>query len=130
MAFARPAAVNRFLVVLLIVVFARHAHADCSPSKVVVLFDRSTSMVQGTIDGVTKWAIATRAIEDVVGFYQDQAEFGLTVFPRSPRTCTGGAENLVAPELGILDELSAELEAAIPTERPSYWTPIGQSLEA
>src|SRR5215813_2690492 len=70
--------------------FAGTAHADCTPSKVMVLFDRSTSMVEGTIDSVTKWSIANTALNDVAAAYQSQAQFGLTVFPKNPRTCTGG----------------------------------------
>ena len=104
------------------------AQTACSPSKVMVLFDRSTSMVEGKIGSETKWSIATGALEDVVGSYQAQAELGLTVFPKDPRTCKSGGSELVVPATGTLDAITAGLTSSKPTVHPSYWTPIGQTL--
>ena len=115
--------------VLVALPFAGTARADCTPSKVMVLFDRSTSMVEGTIGTMTKWQIANTAVDDVVAAYQTQAQFGLTVFPKDPRTCTSGGSLLVAPALNTASTIATKLAAAKPTVHPSYWTPIGQTLQ-
>ena len=74
------------------------AAADqCSAARVMVVLDKSSSMVTGSINGATKWSIAVNGIGQVLGQYESQAEFGLMTFPRAGQ-CSPGALD-VAPAL-------------------------------
>jgi len=97
----------------------------CSPSRVMVLFDRSSSMRE-LIGSESKWTVATTALKDVVQAYDNQAEFGLALFPKTTWSCAAGVVN-VAPELSAL----SDIEAAVPDSLVrNYWTPIGRTLAA
>lgn len=104
----------------------RVADADtCSSAKVMVVLDKSSSMVTGSIAGVTKWQIAVDGLGQVLNAYQDQAEFGLMTFPQ-PSACGPGALD-VSPaknnRTAILDAL------ATPPPTGGNWTPMAETLE-
>src|SRR5690349_23540121 len=76
----------------------RPAAADaCSPARVMVVLDKSSSMQTGTIAGQTKWSIAVDGLDDVLAAYDARAEFGLMTFPRPNQCSPGGLD--VSPEL-------------------------------
>jgi hypothetical protein len=86
------------LVSLPLLAGARSASADsCTPAKVLVVLDKSSSMVTGSINGVTKWDTATDGLGKLLEQYQAKAEFGLMTFPQ-PNQCGPGALD-VAPAL-------------------------------
>ncbi|MDX2086747.1 MAG: vWA domain-containing protein [Kofleriaceae bacterium] len=102
------------------------ASADtCSSAKVMVVLDKSSSMVTGSIAGVTKWQIAVDGLGQVLNAYQDQAEFGLMTFPQ-PSACGPGALDVTPAKnnrTSILDVLST------PPPNAGNYTPIAQTLE-
>jgi MYXO-CTERM domain-containing protein len=105
------------------------AQTSCDPARVMVLFDRSTSMTE-TLTGTssTKWTVASEALTSVLGDFQSKAEFGLAMFPQAQSDCTLGADlaGAVTPRTGALPPISTML-AAGPFTRNGF-TPIGQSL--
>jgi len=105
----------------------RHVRADaCSPPRVMVVLDKSSSMQTGTISGVTKWRIAVDALGTVMTELQDKAEVGLMTFPQ-PNACGPGSLD-VAPALNTRAAMMAEL--ATPPPNAGNWTPMAQTLEA
>jgi len=103
------------------------AHADaCSPARVMVVLDKSSSMVTGMIGNETKWDVAVDGLGQVLDTYQMKAEFGLMTFP-SPNQCGPGALD-VAPALNAKASISGALGAPPPTS--GNYTPMSQSLEA
>jgi MYXO-CTERM domain-containing protein len=103
------------------------ASADtCSPARVMVVLDKSSSMVTGTINGVTKWDIAKGGLGTVLDQYQAKAEFGLMTFPQ-PNQCGPGALD-VAPALANKASIVNALGDAPPAS--GNYTPMAQSLEA
>ena len=58
------------------------AKADCEPPRVLIVLDKSSSMVTGyDSNWVTKWTSAIAAVETLVGRYGSRIDFGLMVFP-------------------------------------------------
>jgi MYXO-CTERM domain-containing protein len=106
---------------------AQLARADsCSPARVMVLLDKSSSMQTGSIGGATKWSIAVDGLGQLLGNHQAKAEFGLMTFPQ-PSQCGPGALD-VAPALNNKDAILAELTTPPPTS--GNYTPIAQTLDA
>src|SRR3954454_10673397 len=116
------------LAVALLPFLASHTAAadQCSPARVMVVLDKSSSMVTGTIGGVTKWDIAADGLDKVLAQYQAKAEFGLMTFPQ-PNQCGPGALD-VAPALNNKASILGALGAPPPTS--GNYTPMSQSLEA
>ncbi|MBK9071049.1 MAG: VWA domain-containing protein [Myxococcales bacterium] len=107
----------------------RDAAADptvCVPSRAMVVLDKSSSMVTGSIGGTTKWSIAATAISQVLGTYEQNVEFGLVTFPR-PNQCGPGQQD-VAPALGNQAAIAEVLQA--PPPDAGNWTPMAQTLQA
>jgi len=92
----------------------------------MLILDRSSSMQTGTINGDTKWSIATSAIDAVTGEFQNNLEMGLMAFP-SAGQCSPG-ETLVQPALGRRAAISDEL--ATPPPEGGNWTPMAETLAA
>src|SRR5258706_6639682 len=63
--------------------------AACSPPRVMLILDRSSSMQTGFIGGDTKWTIAVDAVDSLASQYQGSLELGLMQFP-SPNQCSPG----------------------------------------
>jgi uncharacterized protein (TIGR03382 family) len=103
------------------------ASADsCAPARVLVVLDKSSSMVTGTINGVTKWDTASGGLSTLLDQYETKAEFGLMTFPQ-PDQCGPGALD-VAPALNNKASILGALGAPPPTS--GNYTPMSQSLEA
>ncbi len=103
------------------------AHADaCSPARVMVVLDKSSSMVTGMIGADTKWDVAVDGLGQLLSAYQAKAEFGLMTFPQ-PSQCGPGALD-VNPALNAKASIIGELGAPPPTS--GNYTPMSQTLEA
>jgi hypothetical protein len=108
---------------------AAAAHADtptCTPSRMMVILDKSSSMQTGTIGGVTKWSIAVSALDTVATEFENSIDLGLTLFP-NPDECSAGT-TLVVPGPGNRAAIMSELGSPPPTG--GNWTPMAQTLEA
>ena len=97
----------------------------CENARVMVILDKSSSMVTGTIADVTKWDVAVQGLGDVLGAYQDRAEFGLMTYPQ-PNQCSPGALD-VAPAMNNRAAILGAL--ATPPPQAGNWTPMAQTLE-
>jgi MYXO-CTERM domain-containing protein len=110
------------------------AGSNCS-SNVMVLFDRSTSMMCDLIGGETRWDIATSALEDVATSFQDKAKFGLTLFPAPGSTksnsCNASLSNPPVVNLESGSQLVTDISAALAKYPATFgnYTPIGQTLD-
>jgi len=103
------------------------AHADsCSPARVMVLLDKSSSMQTGSIGGATKWSIAVDGLGQLLENHQAKAEFGLMTFPQ-PNQCGPGPLH-VPPAPNKKSPISADLAAPAPT--PGNHTPESHTLDA
>lgn len=91
----------------------------------MVVLDKSSSMVTGTINGTTKWQIASDGLGHLLETYQAKAEFGLMTFPQ-PNQCGPGALD-VAPALNNKSAILGALGDAPPSS--GNYTPMSQSLE-
>src|SRR4051812_13542403 len=92
------------LPVCLLIPGARTAAAGCTPPRVLVVVDKSSSMQTGTIDGIPKWALAVTALTDVTLAHEDDVALGLMSFP-NPDACAPGKLD-VAPALGTADAIA------------------------
>jgi MYXO-CTERM domain-containing protein len=125
-AMRRLASVLPAALLLTAVTTPRVARGDaCSPPRVMVVLDKSSSMRTGTIGGVTKWAIATGALDQVLVGLESKAEVGLMMFPR-PNACGAGGVD-VAPALMNRGAILSALGPPPPTS--GNWTPMAQTLE-
>jgi hypothetical protein len=107
--------------------FAAHAHAQqCTPARLEIILDKSSSMQTGSIAGVTKWNIARGALDAVTSEFENSLELGLMTFPQ-PNECAPGEED-VAPALGNRSAIMSELASVPPNT--GNWTPMAQTLEA
>ncbi len=102
------------------------ADDSCTPGRLMLVLDKSSSMQTGTIGGVTKWSIAVDALDAVATEYEDSIELGLTVFP-NPNECSPGTM-LVEPATGNRGAIMGQLASAPPDA--GNWTPMAQTLEA
>jgi MYXO-CTERM domain-containing protein len=99
---------------------------NCSPARVMVLLDKSSSMVTGKIGAQTKWDVAVEGLDSVLGTYEAKAEFGLMTFPK-PNQCGPGSLD-VAPALNSKSAILSALGAPPPTS--GNYTPMAESLRA
>jgi len=103
------------------------AAADtCTPARVMVVLDKSSSMVTGSIGAQTKWDVAVGGLGQVLGTYEAEAEFGLMTFPKPSQCGPGGLD--VAPAMNN----RAAILGALSTPPPDAgnWTPMAQTLDA
>lgn len=98
---------------------------DCSPARVMVVLDKSSSMVTGMIGTETKWDVAVDGLGQLLGAYEAKAEFGLMTFPQ-PSQCGPGALD-VTPALNAKASITGALGAPPPTS--GNYTPMAQTLE-
>jgi len=113
-------------VVLALAAATQPATADtCSPARVMVILDKSSSMQSGTINGTTKWSTAVSGLGDVLSAYDTKAEFGLMTFP-APSQCAPGALD-VAPAMNNRSAILGALTT--PPPDAGSWTPMAQTLD-
>ncbi len=125
----RTAAATAVLLGLPLVIAAaapRAAAAQvCTPPRVMVVLDKSSSMQTGVIGGQTKWSIAVGALGTALTELDGAAEVGLMTFPR-PNQCSPG-ELDVAPAMGTRSAIMSALATPPPTG--GNWTPMAQTLD-
>jgi len=99
---------------------------SCTPARVMVVLDKSSSMQTGMIAGQTKWSIAVNGLGQLLSTYESKAEFGLMTYPQ-PNQCGPGALD-VTPALHNKSAILGELTTPPPTS--GNYTPMAQTLEA
>jgi MYXO-CTERM domain-containing protein len=102
------------------------AAPSCKAPRVLIVLDRSSSMITGLVGTDTKWEIAKAALQQVVNKYKATIEFGLMVFPE-PNQCGPGT---VKVPIGPSTATAIMNELATPPPSAGNWTPMAQSLDA
>jgi hypothetical protein len=103
------------------------ASAHCEKPRLLLILDRSVSMVTGLVpEGVTRWEAAGEAVSSITTAFEDRIEFALMVFPY-PDACSPGSV-VVDYGPGAPEAIAAYLAAPVPAR--GNWTPMAQSLEA
>jgi MYXO-CTERM domain-containing protein len=102
------------------------AAPSCKAPRVLIVLDRSSSMITGLVGADTKWAVAKSALQQVVNAYQTTIDFGLMVFPE-PNQCGPGT---VKVAIGPSNATAIMNELATPPPSGGNWTPMAQSLDA
>ncbi len=97
----------------------------CTPSRLVIVLDRSSSM-NGATGPLSKWEAARAAVDEVAAAYEHTLELGLALFPYPDRCGPGRLE--VAPGLGQRAALATAL--AEPPPELGAFTPLGETLLA
>jgi MYXO-CTERM domain-containing protein len=92
----------------------------CTPSRLTIVLDRSSSMVGD------KWSAARDAIDRVAAAYEGAIELGLATFPY-PDECGPGRVD-VPPGLGQRTAIASALRVEPPPS--GAWTPLGETLLA
>ncbi|MBX3159073.1 MAG: VWA domain-containing protein [Deltaproteobacteria bacterium] len=105
---------------------AAQADDTCERARVMVILDKSSSMVTGSIGNQTKWDVAKLGLGEVLATYEDRAEFGLMTYPRPNQCGPGGLD--VAPAMHNRQAILGALVAPPPTA--GNWTPMAQTLDA
>jgi hypothetical protein len=67
---------------------------NCSVPKVLIVLDKSSSMVRNQVNNQTLWHWATTALTDLVTQFDGSIDFGLMMFPAPPGLCTTGMINV------------------------------------
>ena len=106
----------------------RAAAEACFKPRILIVLDRSSSMITGNSEpGVTKWAAAKSALDTMMQNFQDKAEWGLMTFPGSGNYCSTG--QVVVP-VGQLNRTTLGTALATPPPSGGSYTPAAQSLRA
>ena len=105
---------------------AGRAHATCTPTRMLMVVDKSSSMTE-TVDGTgkSKWQLATEAITSVANSYQNKIDLGINIFP-NPSQCAPG-KTLVEPGPGHASAIIAALGG--PPPAGGNYTPMSQSID-
>jgi MYXO-CTERM domain-containing protein len=105
---------------------ATRAHATCTPTRMLMVVDKSSSMTE-TVDGTgkSKWTLAVEAITQVANTFENKIDLGINIFP-NPSQCAPG-KTLVEPGPGHASAIIASLGAAPPTG--GNYTPMAQSID-
>jgi MYXO-CTERM domain-containing protein len=102
-----------------------HADADCTPSRLLIVLDKSSSM-NDTIGADSKWSIAKQAITQVANTYENKIDLGLNIFP-NPNQCAPG-KTVVTPGPANASAIVAAFGADPPSG--GNYTPMAQSIDA
>jgi hypothetical protein len=92
----------------------------------LIVLDKSSSMVTGSVGSQTKWEVAKSALSQVLSTYEDSIDFGLMVFP-DPIECSPGS---VRVPIGPRNAQAIMNELVTPPPQGGNWTPMAQSLNA
>lgn len=101
------------------------------PPNVLVVLDRSSSM-NDNISGGTKWAIAKKAIADLLTAQASKIRFGLALYPGTNESCSAGSDCgagkvFVDPADNTAAQINSILTAA---QTCSFGTPTAEMLTA
>src|SRR5687768_5452773 len=98
----------------------------CEAPRVLLVVDRSSSMLGELPSGYSKWEAARMAVGEVTAAFAESIDFGLQVFPY-PNECEPGHVVLDVgrnSSAGVLEALGA------PPPSAGNWTPMAQTLDA
>jgi MYXO-CTERM domain-containing protein len=105
---------------------ARTAAADCEKPVILLILDKSSSMVTGDVPtGESKWEAAGIAISTIASMFETSIDFGLAVFPH-PSECSPG---IVVVGVGPSNAAAIEAFLVDPPPTAGNWTPMAQTLE-
>ncbi|MEM7609281.1 MAG: VWA domain-containing protein, partial [Myxococcota bacterium] len=135
MLFARPKMVMGALLVASALNFgvAQEAAAQCDRPQVLLVVDRSSSMLNSLPGGGTLWDGARSAIDTMTTSFEDSIDFGLQVFPLvATGGNPGGRCEPGAIEVSIGRNTSASIQSELlePPPESGNWTPMSQTLDA
>jgi len=106
---------------------AGHAQAaSCKAPRMLIVLDKSSSMVTGMVGTQTKWEVAKNALVTILSTYQGSIDFGLMVFP-NPAECGPGA---VKVPIGPNNASAIQNELASAPPQSGNYTPMAQTLDA
>jgi len=114
------------LAVLFAPLAARAQEVRCDAPRILIVLDKSSSMLGPVPSGDTKWDAARAAVETVTASFQDRIDFGLMIFPE-PDECHPGSVFVdcgPGTSRAIVDALGE------PPPDGGNYTPMAQSLEA
>jgi MYXO-CTERM domain-containing protein len=104
----------------------QQASAQCEAPNMLLLLDKSSSMVTGSVpSGITKWEAARRAVSTITTRFDTSIDFGLLVFPNPNRCDVGG----VAVDVGPGNASAVAGYLASPPPDAGNWTPMWQALD-
>jgi hypothetical protein len=122
----RLASISALLASLAFAAVAPPAHADrCVAPQVLLVVDKSSSMLGTVPGGGTKWAAATMAISEIATAYADQIDFGLQVFP-FPDRCAPGR---ITIDVGANPADAIVAGLGTPPPSTGNFTPMAQTLD-
>ena len=119
----------RLIVVLSLTLFAVatvNAAPICKAPRVMVLFDRSSSMVESIGFLQTKWSVAKSALNTVLKSYETTIHFGAMPFPAKDQCSPGVVKVTIGA--GNASAIMAALGPKPPTG--GNGTPMAQTLDA
>ncbi|MBI2892250.1 MAG: VWA domain-containing protein [Deltaproteobacteria bacterium] len=117
------------LALVLVMGWAGKAGSDevrCDAPRVLIVLDKSSSMLGEVPSGGTKWDAAQDAIATVARDFGDGVDFGLMIFP-APNECNPGSV-----VVGCGPETADEIVDAFGDPPPEFgnYTPMAQSIAA
>jgi len=102
------------------------AAAQCETPNLLIVLDKSSSMITGTVpDGGTKWDAARAAVSTITGRFDTGIDFGLLVFP-NPNHCD---VSTVAVPVGPGTAAAVAGFLADPPPTAGNYTPMWQALD-
>ncbi|NMC68456.1 MAG: VWA domain-containing protein [Myxococcales bacterium] len=111
---------------LLLAAAPRAAQAQCDKPSLLLILDKSSSMVTGSVpSGITKWEAARRAVSTITTRFDESINFGLLVFP-NPNHCDVSS---VAVPIGERTASAVSTYLATPPPSGGNWTPMYQALD-
>ena len=96
----------------------------CKAPRVLIVLDRSSSMVTGMVGNKTKWSIAKDALSKVLTTHATNVDFGLMLFPNPNQCGSGSVKQGIGP-----NNATAILSHLVDPPKSGNWTPMAQSLD-
>lgn len=90
---------------------------------ILFILDSSGSMASSNVNGEVRFDAAARGVQQILNAYQDQADFGLLLFP-SDRVCS-----VIPSQVALGDPQAAErIENTLANTRPDGATPLAAAI--
>ncbi len=104
----------------------RAAQAQCDKPSLLLILDKSSSMVTGSVpSGITKWEAARQAVSTISTRFDESINFGLLVFP-NPNHCDVSS---VAVPVGERTAGTIATFLSTPPPTSGNWTPMYQAID-
>ncbi len=115
-----------FIALVLVLLIEASVHADCVPSRVMFVLDRSSSMNDYISSGRSKWDAGLAALGEAVNQLEERAEVGLMLFP-APDRCAPGE---VVLDMGSYGAGGVVAAAGRPPLVAGAYTPLAATVDA